>query len=68
MVFSPNGQHLASGSGDNTIGVWRVSSGERIKTFIGHSNTVTSVIFSQNGEWLVSGSRDKTISVWNFDF
>ena len=32
VVFSPNGEYLASGSGDNTIGVWRVSSGERIKT------------------------------------
>ena len=32
VVFSPNGEYLASGSFDKTIGVWRVSSGERIKT------------------------------------
>ena len=36
VVFSPNGEYLASGSGDKTIGVWRVSSGERIKTLTGH--------------------------------
>ena len=27
VVFSPNGDYLASGSSDNTIGVWKVSSG-----------------------------------------
>ena len=32
VVFSPNGEYLASGSFDKTIGVWRVWSGERIKT------------------------------------
>ena len=38
VVFSPNRKYLASGSTDNTIGVWRVSSGERIKTLISHSD------------------------------
>ena len=36
VVSSPNGEYLASGSKDKTIGVWRVSSGERIKTLYGH--------------------------------
>ena len=27
VAFSPNGELLASGSDDNTIGVWRISSG-----------------------------------------
>ena len=38
VVFSPNREYLASGSRDKTIGVWRVSSGERIKTLTGHSS------------------------------
>ena len=64
VVFSPNGEYLASGSADRTIGVWRVSSGERINTLTGHSREVLSVVFSPNGEYLASGSADKTIGVW----
>ena len=63
--FSPNGEYLASGSYMG-IDVWRVSSGERIKTLTGHSNQVISVAFSSNGEYLAFGSLDETIEVWRF--
>ena len=64
VVFSADGEYLASGSEDKTIGVWRVSSGKRIKTLTGHSSYVFSVVFSADGEYLASGSGDKTIGVW----
>ena len=63
VVFSPNGEYLASGSYDYTIRVWRVSSGEQIKTLSGHSSYVSSVVFSPNAEYLASGSDDRTIGV-----
>ena len=63
VVFSPDGEYLASGSGDKTIGVWRVSSGESIKILTGHSSDVYSVVFSPDGEYLASGSADNTIGV-----
>ena len=55
---------MASGSDDKTIGVWRVSSGERIETLKGHSSCVRSIVFSADGEYLASGSDDNTIGVW----
>ena len=54
---------MASGSADKTIGVWRVSSGERIKTLTGHPNYIFSVVFSPDGDYLASGS-DRQIYVW----
>ena len=61
VVFSPDGEYLASG--DKTIGVWRVSSGESIKILTAHSSDVYSVVFSPDREYLESGSADNTIGV-----
>jgi hypothetical protein len=54
---------LASGSGDGTIIIWDVKSGEILKRLKGHSNEVLSVSFSPDGRLLASGSGDKII-IW----
>ena len=46
-----------------TISIWRLSTGERIKTFKGDSSGIRNIVFSPNGEYLASVSFDKTISV-----
>jgi WD40 repeat protein/serine/threonine protein kinase len=63
--FSPDGNTLASGSLDKTIGLWNTTKGEITQTLKGHTDIVTSVDFSSDGNYLASGSSDKTIRIWD---
>ncbi|KAK5808304.1 WD40-repeat-containing domain protein [Linnemannia elongata] len=63
VVFSPDNQHVASGSADNTIRIWNIQSGAAIRILEGHSN-VTSIAYSLNGDQIVSCSEDGTVQLW----
>ncbi|MGB6297060.1 MAG: AAA-like domain-containing protein [Rivularia sp. (in: cyanobacteria)] len=65
VAFSPDGKTLASGSWDNTIKLWNISSGKIISSLDGHLAPVSSVAFSPDGKTLATGSVDKTIKLWN---
>ena len=65
VAFSPNSKILASGSRDNTIKLWDVTTGIEKMSLVGHSSEVTSVMFSPDGKTLASGSNDKTIKLWD---
>jgi WD40 repeat protein len=54
---------LASGSWDNSIQLWDVSTGNCLKTLKGHISRVNIVNFDGKG-LLASGSRDNSIRLW----
>ena len=65
VVFSPDGSRVASGSGDKTIRVWDVQTGQCQHTLEGHSEGVNNVVFSPDGSRVASSSEDKTVRVWD---
>ena len=52
VVFSLNGEYLASGSWNCIIDVWRISSGKHIKRLTVDFDPIKSLVFSPNGEYL----------------
>ena len=66
VVFSPDGNTIASGSGHlmgyegkasagEEVRLWNANTGELIKTLIEHKEVVSSVAFSPDGNLIVSG-------------
>ncbi len=63
VVFSPDGEMIASGSRDKTIGLWNLD-GTLISNLETHTDAINSIAFSPNGDSLASASDDKTIILW----
>lgn len=65
IVFSPDGNMLASGNHDGTCHLWQAETGKHLRKFSGHTDRVFSVIFNPQGQTLASRSRDGTVRLWN---
>lgn len=43
LHFSSDGSHIYTASTDHTLGLWDISTGQRVKKFKGHTTFVNSV-------------------------
>ncbi|KIM28117.1 hypothetical protein M408DRAFT_309058 [Serendipita vermifera MAFF 305830] len=63
LVYSPDGNKLLMGSGNDII-QRDATGGVNKNSFIGHTDEVLSLAYSPTGKSIVSTSRDKTARIW----
>jgi len=65
VQFSANGKLLVTGSNDNTVRVWDVSTHKPLKVLRGHGGRVLSCAFAPQGHLVLSGSYDHQAKLWS---
>jgi len=64
VAFSPDGKTVASGSGDGTVKVWDVATGNMVQNYSAKASRVFSVAYSPNGSWLAAGTEANGVMLW----
>lgn len=64
IVFSPDGNTIATGSEDKTVRLWDVNTNQLIATCDGHKDGVNRIAFHPNGKTFASDSEDWQIRIW----
>lgn len=64
-AFSPDGEHLATASSDQTVREWDLKTGQECGRLRGHLFAVNKVVYSPDGRTIASGGNDGTLRLWH---
>ncbi|MBT8419794.1 MAG: hypothetical protein KJO08_02930, partial [Gammaproteobacteria bacterium] len=67
VVWSPDGQSIASSSRDRMVCIWGAESGRQQVVLEGHTSVVTSIAFLDAGRLLASLGEDSRLILWRTD-
>ena len=65
LALLPDGRSLLSAASDQTLLLWDVATGQPLRRFVGHDDTVVGVAVSPDGRFALSSSADGTLIWWD---
>ena len=67
LAFSPDSKTLATAGEDHAVYLWRIDTGKKTHSLVGHRSSVKSMAWSPDGNTLASGSIDRTVRLWDIE-
>ena len=64
VAWSPDGQHIATASADQTVKIWNALTGDLVCTYQ-NEDEVYALAWSPTSKLIASGGNDNTIHIWN---
>jgi WD40 repeat protein len=65
LAFSADGQRLVSGSSDQTVKFWNVSTDQEATTIASQMKEVQALALSRDGHWLAAENSSNLVTLWD---